>query len=77
MNTIFGKVSIFLLPAYGREYDSAEEALIDWKAGKDFQDAQTTQYVSIRDIALIKDMCNEAFLVWNKWPKSLQIIQII
>lgn len=74
---LFDKVSIFLLPAYGRQYSSAEEALNDWKSGKDFQDVQTGQYASIRDIDLIKDMCNEAFLVWNKWMKPIKIVQIL
>lgn len=41
--------AITVLPAYGRDYKSAKAALSDWFAGKDFRDAMTGQYLSIRD----------------------------
>lgn len=38
-----------VLPAYGRDYKSKDAVLADWLAGKDFKDAITGQYLSIRD----------------------------
>jgi hypothetical protein len=36
-------------PAYGRDYKSKAAVLADWNAGKDFRDALTGQYLSVRD----------------------------
>lgn len=44
---------LFVLPAYGRKYDTAEQALADWKAGKDFQ-VSWGPYCSIRDLDRLK-----------------------
>lgn len=38
-----------VIPAYGRDYKSKAAALKDWNDGKDFKDAVTGQYLSIRD----------------------------
>ena len=38
-----------VLPAYGRDYKSKKAVLADWHAGKDFQDAVSGSYLSIRD----------------------------
>lgn len=40
---------ITCLPAYGRDYNSQRAAKADWEAGKDFRDASTGSYLSIRD----------------------------
>ena len=42
-----------LLPAYGRSYQTAEEAEQDWKDGKDFFDAVHKTYCSIRDFGIL------------------------
>lgn len=36
------------IPAYGRDYDSAEAVLADWHAGKDFKNTFNGLYFSIR-----------------------------
>ena len=41
--------SIVLIPAYGKQYTSKEQALTDWKAGEDFR-MVGFGYTSIRDI---------------------------
>ena len=40
--------SIVLRPAYGRKYATAQEAIKDWEAGKDFK-MFNGRYCSIRD----------------------------
>jgi hypothetical protein len=40
---------IHATPAYGRDYKSKAAVLVDWNAGKDFRDALTGQYFSVRD----------------------------
>jgi hypothetical protein len=42
-----------LTPAYGRDYDSADKALADLNAGKDFviNNPEMSTYCSIRDMA--------------------------
>lgn len=42
---------ISALPAYGRDYKSQKAVKEDWIAGRDFQDARTGSYLSIRDFA--------------------------
>jgi len=42
---------ISAIPAYGRDYKSQKAVKEDWIAGRDFQDARTGQYLSIRDFA--------------------------
>ena len=46
--------TIYLLPAYGRVYKTAEQALQDWRNGKDFK-MYNGPYCSIREIQIIKD----------------------
>lgn len=46
--------ALYVVPAYGREYDTPEEAIADWKAEKDFKVARGGPYCSIRDLKLIK-----------------------
>jgi hypothetical protein len=40
---------IILMPAYGRTYSTSAEAVMDWKAGKDFK-IMAGPYCSIRDL---------------------------
>ena len=42
--------SMILVPAYGRTYATAEQALADWNAGKDFRLLGHSCYTSIRDL---------------------------
>ena len=42
--------AIYIRGAYGRKYNDIMKARTDWNDGKDFQDAQTGQYMSVRDI---------------------------
>jgi hypothetical protein len=58
---------IHATPAYGRDYTSAAAALADWNAGKDFRDARTGQYLSIRDDV----PCS----VWLRFNKLREIVQ--
>ena len=55
-NKLTATQTIFwLIPAYGREYHSAADAILDWQAGKDFQIFDLFgPYCSIRDLAEIK-----------------------
>ena len=43
------KTILFLIPAYGRFYDSKEALLNDWESGKDFRIVRGP-YTSIRDL---------------------------
>jgi hypothetical protein len=58
---------IHTVPAYGRDYRSAAAALADWNAGKDFRDAVTGQYLSIRD-----DVPGD---VWIRYDKLRKIVK--
>lgn len=44
----------FLLPAYGRQYSTKPAAVNDWFMGKDFKDANSGRYTSIRDLETLK-----------------------
>lgn len=49
------KTTLFLVPAYGRSYNSVEELIDDWESGKDFR-VLRGPYTSIRDFdALVTD----------------------
>lgn len=61
-------MDIHATPAYGRDYASAAAALADWNAGKDFRDARTGQYLSIRD--------NVPCGVWLRFNKLRDIVQV-
>lgn len=54
-----------LLPAYGRVYGNAEEALEAWRSGKDFK-IVGGNYCSIRDKGLLKSVCSTAYILWNR-----------
>ena len=44
---------MILIPAYGRSYNTIQDALQDWNDGKDFR-ISAGPYTSIRDLALLK-----------------------
>lgn len=49
-------MELTLIPAYGRDYSTAEAVLIDWHSGRDFQIAtifskDCGRYTSIRDLS--------------------------
>lgn len=52
-----------LQPAYGRKYDSYQELLNDWLAGKDFK-IMHGPYCSIRDMV---DLMNEGGMIEFVW----------
>lgn len=66
---------IHATPAYGRDYTSAAAALADWNAGKDFRDARTGQYLSIRDTALFDGPIPAHVQVWIRFDKLREIVQ--
>lgn len=43
-------ISITGLPAYGRDYKTADEARAAWLAGKDFVCSFSGRYFSVRDV---------------------------
>lgn len=64
---------IVLLPAYGRQYDTLDEAEADWVGGKDFR-ILNGPYCSLRDVQLLKDMGHEIVL---KAGKNLELSKIL
>lgn len=59
---------IHAVPAYGRDYKSKAAVLKDWNDGKDFQDAVTGAYLSIRD--------NVPAEVWIRYDKRTKIVRV-
>jgi len=43
-------MDLILTPAYGRDYNSKDAVLADYKAGKDFMLQPQGCYISIRDV---------------------------
>jgi len=54
--------NLILMPAYGRRYESNDEAMADWKAGKDFRIIGGGPYTSIRDAERLARMHNNVIL---------------
>jgi len=52
---------LMIMPAYGRQYKTSQEAKADWEAGKDFK-IVNGPYVSIRDINSLKDKYTSVWL---------------
>jgi hypothetical protein len=52
---------LVIMPAYGREYKTSQEAKADWDNGKDFK-IVGGPYLSIRDINYIKDTYSSVWL---------------
>ena len=55
---------MFLLPAYGRRYNSREQAVKDWQGGKDFQ-IYGGPYCSVRDVEKMRDMASHIFIQYE------------
>jgi hypothetical protein len=54
-----------LMPAYGRSYNTSEEAVTAWKSGADFK-IVGGGYCSIRDLDYIKNHCSTLWIDWNR-----------
>ena len=52
---------LMIMPAYGRQYKTSEEAKADWNAGKDFK-IVNGPYLSIRDVNHLKDTYSSVWL---------------
>jgi len=59
---------IHATPAYGRDYKSQAAVKADWAAGKDFRDAMTGQYLSVRD--------NVPAQVWVRYSKLTKLVRV-
>ena len=59
---------IHALPAYGRDYKSAQAVIADWKAGKDFLDFLEGHYFSIRD--------SRPEQVWVRYDKRTKLVRV-
>jgi hypothetical protein len=64
--------TIYLLPAYGRNYKTANQALKDWYGGKDFQ-IYNGPYCSIRDVESIKDVYPTLRILFDANSDSIEI----
>jgi len=53
--------ALMIMPAYGREYKTSEEAKADWNAGKDFK-VVCGPYLSIRNIEHLKATYSSVWL---------------
>ena len=62
---------LVLIPAYGRHYESAEAAIADWNAGKDFR-SLNGPYTSNREWKHIRNAGFSAVrLAWQHSPLQL------
>jgi hypothetical protein len=52
---------LMIMPAYGRQYKTSEQAKADWNAGKDFK-IVNGPYLSIRDVNYLKDTYSSVWL---------------
>lgn len=50
-----------IMPAYGRQYTTSEQAKADWNSGKDFK-IVGGPYLSIRDVNYLKDTYSSVWL---------------
>ena len=50
-----------IMPAYGRQYTTSEQARADWNDGKDFK-IVGGPYLSIRDISYLKNTYSSVWL---------------
>lgn len=64
--------SIILTPAYGRQYISKEQALTDWKAGKDFK-AVGLGYTSIRDIKELQEQLCSVYIFLHNLSATITV----
>ncbi len=64
---------LYIVPAYGRKYQTQEQALQDWQAGKDFKVDCGGPYCSIRDIASMQREFGEVRLVYRSDYPSIKV----
>ena len=57
--------SVFLEPAYGRQYKTREAALQDWQAGRDFN-IEGGPYCSRRDIAQLYQQFGRVYIRYSR-----------
>jgi len=64
--TVYGQISapMFLIPAYGRQYKTKQQALDAWKDGKDFKIVDGP-YTSIRDINELHGMADRVLVQYD------------
>lgn len=55
---------LVLIPAYGRQYSTAEAARRDWEDGKDFK-VPKGSYTSIRDLLPLQAAAQCVAICWN------------
>lgn len=55
---------MWLIPAYGRQYKTREQALAAWQSGKDFQ-IDGGPYCSIRDVELMRQEYSNIYILYN------------
>lgn len=60
--------NIHAVPAYGRDYKSKAAVLKDWTEGKDFRDAATGRYLSVRD--------SVPAAIWVRYNKLRNIVRV-
>ena len=56
--------TLFIRPAYGKQYHSQQQALNDWNAGKDFK-IINGPYLSNRDIPQIRTRYRYIVIFWQ------------
>jgi hypothetical protein len=59
--------SVTAVPAYGRDYKSAAAVKADWQDGRDFMDALSGRYLSIRD---------DVPEVWVRYAKRTKVVRV-
>lgn len=52
---------LMIMPAYGRQYTTSEQAKVDWIAGKDFK-IVNGPYLSVRDVGYLKNNYSSVWL---------------
>ena len=56
---------MYLFPAYGKVYETKEEAVKDWMAGADFR-IHGGSYCSVRDSTNLRFSCSSLWIYWNR-----------
>lgn len=69
-----GKMSLSLVPAYGRRYESEDQALESWNKGQDFK-IIGGPYTSIRDIDLLKNQFGLPIRIFWKY-KDIHYVEV-
>lgn len=61
---------LILIPAYGRTYNTAADAVADWNGGSDFKIANGP-YCSVRDIDAMRKQFGTVALLWKKGEPTI------